>query len=187
MDPAFERIAWSMEAIGLCLWPPRQVDPPECRCDRRPWMIGTRRRGRNTPPVCRRDREGRMADRTKLIAGNWKMNGLRADGVTLAREPGAAGESGEGRRALHCELLICPPASSALAGGRNHRGQRHRARRPGLPRSAQRRLHRRHQRRDVGRFRLQLMSSSGIPSAATGTARATLNPRQAGRGAGAPD
>src|SRR5271168_3600789 len=33
MDPALERIAWSMEAAGLSLWP-GQVDPPDCRCDR---------------------------------------------------------------------------------------------------------------------------------------------------------
>jgi triosephosphate isomerase (TIM) len=48
-----------------------------------------------------------MADRIKLVAGNWKMNGLRADGAALARDlmqrargtpPG-------------CELLACPPAS----------------------------------------------------------------------------
>jgi len=63
-----------------------------------------------------------MADRTRLIAGNWKMNGLRADGVALAgalarrmRGP-AAGD------ALGCELLICPPATllvpvhAAIAG-----------------------------------------------------------------------
>jgi triosephosphate isomerase (TIM) len=52
-----------------------------------------------------------------LIAGNWKMNGLRADGMALARavQAGSAGVS--------CELLVCPPATllagvgQALAGG----------------------------------------------------------------------
>jgi triosephosphate isomerase len=51
-----------------------------------------------------------MAVRTKLVAGNWKMNGLREDGAALAR--------GIARRALTsrgdgpgCELLVCPPAS----------------------------------------------------------------------------
>lgn len=46
--------------------------------------------------------------RRKLIAGNWKMNGLRADGLALARavadrapKPGGSGP----------ELLICPPAT----------------------------------------------------------------------------
>jgi triosephosphate isomerase (TIM) len=63
-----------------------------------------------------------MAVRTKLVAGNWKMNGLREDAAalacSLARRAIAAGA---GRPA--CELLICPPASllttvcGALAGG----------------------------------------------------------------------
>jgi triosephosphate isomerase len=44
-----------------------------------------------------------MARRT-LIAGNWKMNGLRADGIALARDVAAAG-------ARDVELLICPPAT----------------------------------------------------------------------------
>ena len=40
-----------------------------------------------------------------LIAGNWKMHGLAADGLALARAvaTGAAG--------LKAELLICPPAT----------------------------------------------------------------------------
>ena len=58
-----------------------------------------------------------MAVRTKLVAGNWKMNGLRADGTALAR--------GLAERAItaaqagpRCELLVCPPASllAAVAG-----------------------------------------------------------------------
>jgi len=32
-----------------------------------------------------------MANRTKLVAGNWKMNGLRAEGVALAGELAALG------------------------------------------------------------------------------------------------
>ncbi len=40
-----------------------------------------------------------------LIAGNWKMNGLRADGVALA-EAIRAGSEG-----LTAELLVCPPAT----------------------------------------------------------------------------
>src|SRR5437763_11020459 len=48
-----------------------------------------------------------MADRKRLIAGNWKMNGLRADGLALARE---LAERGKAAR-LGCELLVCPPAT----------------------------------------------------------------------------
>jgi len=58
-----------------------------------------------------------MADRTQLVAGNWKMNGRREDAIALAR--GVA----ERARALHrCELLVCPPftllatVGEALAG-----------------------------------------------------------------------
>jgi triosephosphate isomerase len=51
-----------------------------------------------------------MAVRTKLVAGNWKMNGLREDGSALARglaqRTAAAGGSGPG-----CEMLVCPPAT----------------------------------------------------------------------------
>jgi triosephosphate isomerase len=39
----------------------------------------------------------------QLIAGNWKMHGLTADAVALARGV-AAGAAG-----LPCELLVCPP------------------------------------------------------------------------------
>jgi triosephosphate isomerase (TIM) len=48
-----------------------------------------------------------MADRKRLVAGNWKMNGLRADGLALAAElaeRAKAGRSGS-------DLLICPPAT----------------------------------------------------------------------------
>lgn len=41
--------------------------------------------------------------RTPLIAGNWKMNGLRADSVALAKS------IVEGASGLDCELLVCPP------------------------------------------------------------------------------
>lgn len=45
----------------------------------------------------------------QLIAGNWKMNGLRADGVALAQAVRAgAGEIG-------CELVLCPPATVLAA------------------------------------------------------------------------
>ena len=51
-----------------------------------------------------------MAVRTKLVAGNWKMNGLRADGSALAKALTerwtAAGSERPG-----CELLLCPPST----------------------------------------------------------------------------
>src|SRR6516164_8887946 len=51
-----------------------------------------------------------MVVRTKLVAGNWKMNGLRQDGSALAQglvqRAAAAGGSGPG-----CALLVCPPAT----------------------------------------------------------------------------
>jgi triosephosphate isomerase (TIM) len=47
----------------------------------------------------------------KLIAGNWKMNGLRSTGLALA------GELVRRARAepLPCDLLLCPPATLLLA------------------------------------------------------------------------
>lgn len=48
-----------------------------------------------------------MNKRRKLIAGNWKMNGLRAEGVELAR----ALANRVRTTALDCELLVCPPAT----------------------------------------------------------------------------
>jgi triosephosphate isomerase len=46
--------------------------------------------------------------RRKLIAGNWKMNGLRADGVTLAV---ALAERMRGAGPRDWDMLICPPAT----------------------------------------------------------------------------
>jgi triosephosphate isomerase len=45
----------------------------------------------------------------QLIAGNWKMHGLAADAVALARGVAA------GARGLACELLVCPPAVHVAA------------------------------------------------------------------------
>jgi triosephosphate isomerase len=53
-----------------------------------------------------------------LIAGNWKMNGLRADAERIAAPLRGPAE------ALACELLVCPPATllaavaAILAGSR---------------------------------------------------------------------
>jgi triosephosphate isomerase (TIM) len=58
-----------------------------------------------------------MPERRRLVAGNWKMNGLRSDGIALA---GAVAE--RARQPHRCDLLVCPPATllavvgAALAG-----------------------------------------------------------------------
>ena len=50
--------------------------------------------------------------RRPLIAGNWKMNGLKADALTLAKEL-AAGVKRAGWSDR--ELLVCPPATLVAA------------------------------------------------------------------------
>jgi triosephosphate isomerase len=58
-----------------------------------------------------------MAIGTKLIAGNWKMNGLREDGAALARGLAQRAIAAQGGMPA-CELLVCPPASLlAIMGG----------------------------------------------------------------------
>jgi triosephosphate isomerase len=54
-----------------------------------------------------------MAQRRKLIAGNWKMNGLHADGVALAEAVAARAKTGKPR----CDLLVCPAATIVAAVG----------------------------------------------------------------------
>src|SRR3954468_17502637 len=58
-----------------------------------------------------------MPERKRLVAGNWKMNMLRAEGCALARQ------IAERAQELHgCDLLVCPPFTllaeigAALAG-----------------------------------------------------------------------
>jgi triosephosphate isomerase (TIM) len=53
-----------------------------------------------------------MPERKRLVAGNWKMNGGRADGLALAR---AVAE--RARTAHRCELLVCPPFTLLAAVG----------------------------------------------------------------------
>src|SRR5260370_15928729 len=54
--------------------------------------------------------EGRnMGIGNTLVAGNWKMNGLRDDGAALARELAERAIAAGG--GLGCELLVCPPAT----------------------------------------------------------------------------
>lgn len=47
--------------------------------------------------------------RRKLIAGNWKMNGLRADGLALARDLCARVAKNQGQ--LTCDVGIFPPVT----------------------------------------------------------------------------
>ena len=48
-----------------------------------------------------------MAEQRKLIAGNWKMNGLRAEATALAGALAGLARSGR----TGCDLLVCPPAT----------------------------------------------------------------------------
>ncbi len=48
-----------------------------------------------------------MTERRKLIAGNWKMNGLREDGIALAGDLGAKAFG----KKLGCDVAVCPPAT----------------------------------------------------------------------------
>ncbi len=43
----------------------------------------------------------------KLAAGNWKMNGLKADGIALVQQLVACAA----RERLDCDVLVCPPAT----------------------------------------------------------------------------
>ena len=55
----------------------------------------------------------------KLVAGNWKMNGLKADGLTLARALVARVAAGD---PPDCELAVCPPATLLQSVGETLRG-----------------------------------------------------------------
>src|SRR3954452_6136799 len=63
-----------------------------------------------------------MPERKKLVAGNWKMNLLRADGSALARQIAERARPGKPGDLHRCDLLVCPPftllgpVSEALAG-----------------------------------------------------------------------
>jgi triosephosphate isomerase len=48
-----------------------------------------------------------MALRSKLVVGNWKMNGSREESGTLARDLARRASAGG---VLGCELVVCPPA-----------------------------------------------------------------------------
>jgi len=57
--------------------------------------------------------------RRKLIAGNWKMNGLRADGRALAANLVERAQAGA---PADLDLLVCPPATLLGAVGEVLRG-----------------------------------------------------------------
>ena len=60
-----------------------------------------------------------MVERRKLIAGNWKMNGLKADGVALAAN---LADRMKKAGSVKFDLLVCPPfqllfpVADAIAG-----------------------------------------------------------------------
>jgi triosephosphate isomerase (TIM) len=58
-----------------------------------------------------------MADRRKLVAGNWKMNGMCADGLALAGELARQARAADVSEKLRCDLLACPPATLLRAIG----------------------------------------------------------------------
>ena len=51
------------------------------------------------------------ASRRPLIAGNWKMNGLRQDGVARTKDLAARA----GKAAPKCDIVLCPPATLVQA------------------------------------------------------------------------
>jgi triosephosphate isomerase len=53
-----------------------------------------------------------MPERKQLVAGNWKMNGRRADALALARAL-----AGHATAPHACELLVCPPATLLVTVG----------------------------------------------------------------------
>jgi triosephosphate isomerase len=60
-----------------------------------------------------------MPERKQLVAGNWKMNGLRADGIALA---GALAARAQPPHA--CDLLVCPPTTLLIPIGKVLAGSR---------------------------------------------------------------
>ena len=50
--------------------------------------------------------------RRPLIAGNWKMNGLKADALALAQDVAAGVKQGG---CTDRDLLVCPPATLVAA------------------------------------------------------------------------
>ena len=55
-----------------------------------------------------------MANRKQLVAGNWKMNGLRTEAAVLAEALADRVRAAQGDTP-GCELLVCPPATVLAA------------------------------------------------------------------------
>jgi triosephosphate isomerase (TIM) len=53
-----------------------------------------------------------MPEPKQLVAGNWKMNGRRSDGIALA-----LALAGQAKGDHACDLLVCPPAPLLIAVG----------------------------------------------------------------------
>jgi triosephosphate isomerase (TIM) len=53
-----------------------------------------------------------MPEPKQLVAGNWKMNGRRSDGIALA-----LALAGHAKGDHACDLLVCPPAPLLIAVG----------------------------------------------------------------------
>lgn len=56
-----------------------------------------------------------MAKQKRLVAGNWKMNGLRVEATALMSELAGRAKTAAAGAGLACELLICPPATLLAA------------------------------------------------------------------------
>ena len=114
--------------------------------------------------------------RRPLIAGNWKMNGLAAAGLALARD--VAGRRGQARSAAAISLL-CPPATlmrpvaEAVAGAPIAVGGQDCHAEPSGAHTGDIAAD------DAGRCSAAAMSSSAIPSGARTMARpsAQVRPR----------
>src|SRR5690606_27287642 len=60
------------------------------------------------------EKRGTMTQvRRPLIAGNWKMNGLAATGLALARDIATRRDAGD----PGCDIVLCPPATLVRAVG----------------------------------------------------------------------
>ena len=54
----------------------------------------------------KKDEKEKEMSRKLLIAGNWKMNGLVAEGTNLAK---GVAEAVKKAGKVECEFLVCPP------------------------------------------------------------------------------
>ena len=70
-------------------------------------------------PVLERAGHREESGLRKLVAGNWKMNGLKAEGLALARALVARAAAGD---PPDCALAIFPPATLLIAIGETLRG-----------------------------------------------------------------